>query len=218
MISESEPPILHIEHNIPQIRQRFSWDCGVACVLMVLREKQRQYFMDNFSRILREEGIGRCTWTIDLCYLLKRFNINHCTYTARCDVNPNYKKIHTQVVNRVRKKFTNAVKNGLRLKQNVLSMQEIAHHVINFGPAVLLVDIGLLTCTVCKSHTLSSELRLMFGGSYRGHYICLTGVSGNRVLYRDPAREHPLCSVTMHRLQMARTTLTDFDVILVYSK
>ncbi|XP_038215926.1 protein GUCD1 [Zerene cesonia] len=215
MDSETDTQTLHFEHNIPQIRQRFSWDCGVACVLMVLGEKQRQYFLDNFSRILREEGISRCTWTIDLCYLLKRFDVTHCIYTVRCDVNPSYKKIHTQVLNRVRKKFQDSVKNGLRLKQKVLSMQQIAQHVINFGPAILLVDIGLLTCNVCKSHTLSSELRLIFGGSYRGHYICVTGVSGNKALYRDPARAHSLCCVALHRLQLARTPLTDYDVILV---
>ncbi|CAG9791140.1 unnamed protein product [Diatraea saccharalis] len=79
-------------HKLVHYQQRFSWDCGVACVMMLLEQEQRLYFLQNFSAICQEEGFNQSTWTIDLCYLLKRFGIEHTMYTTMLGVNEDYKK------------------------------------------------------------------------------------------------------------------------------
>lgn len=62
----------YIEHRLDHFTQRYNWDCGVSCVLMLLTPAQREEMLDKFEMICREEGFNQSTWTIDLCYLLKR--------------------------------------------------------------------------------------------------------------------------------------------------
>lgn len=59
-------------HDVDHIQQRFNWDCGIACVMMLLSPQQREEFEANFNNICAEEGFHQSTWTVDLCYLLKR--------------------------------------------------------------------------------------------------------------------------------------------------
>ncbi|XP_068623459.1 uncharacterized protein [Battus philenor] len=61
----------YIEHKLDHCQQCFSWDCGIACVKMVLSSEQRDYMNKNFTKICQDEGFQQLTWTIDLCYLLK---------------------------------------------------------------------------------------------------------------------------------------------------
>ena len=69
ILDQMLPKVLY---NIPHIRQRYHWDCGIACILMLLSEEDRKKFLKFFSQICAEEGFGQNTWTIDLCYLLRR--------------------------------------------------------------------------------------------------------------------------------------------------
>lgn len=62
----------YIEHRLEHFRQRYNWDCGVSCVLMLLPVPQREEMLDKFEMICQDEGFNQSTWTIDLCYLLKR--------------------------------------------------------------------------------------------------------------------------------------------------
>lgn len=113
-------PQLH-RHSLVHCSQRFDWDCGVACVMMMLSRRQRQQFLLNFKQICDEEGFGQrwnshktrevsslgclislyillivnspfcSTWTIDLCYLLWRFKIRHAYTTITVGVNPDFR-------------------------------------------------------------------------------------------------------------------------------
>jgi hypothetical protein len=40
-------------------RQRYNWDCGVSCVLMVLEPKDREHLLLNFNEICKEEGFNK---------------------------------------------------------------------------------------------------------------------------------------------------------------
>lgn len=62
----------YVEHNVEHYQQRYNWDCGVSCVLMMLPREQREEMLNNFEEICEDEGFRQSTWTIDLCYLLKR--------------------------------------------------------------------------------------------------------------------------------------------------
>ncbi|KAI5638747.1 guanylylate cyclase domain-containing protein [Phthorimaea operculella] len=70
--TEKEALPKYVLHEVDHYRQRFNWDCGVSCVLMLLPGDQRRQFLENFTDICKDEGFGESTWTIDLCYLLKR--------------------------------------------------------------------------------------------------------------------------------------------------
>ncbi|XP_045454134.1 protein GUCD1 [Melitaea cinxia] len=215
-----------IQHNVPHIQQRYNWDCGVTCILMLLSEEDKTKFLNNFTKICQKEGFGHTTCTIDLCYLLKRYNIEHCMYTTRQSANTrslsnltNYNINTEKVATRISKKFANAPVCGIRIYDGVLSVKDLVSHIAHKGPAIVLVDAGLLSCDLCKHNKLTAEFRRIFGGSYRGHYILIFGVSSSKLLYRDPARSSPFCATTFKRLQAARLTLgTDCDIILIYKK
>ncbi|XP_023942016.2 protein GUCD1 [Bicyclus anynana] len=182
---------------------------------MILSETHRKEFYDDFSRICLEEGFGQSTWTIDLCYLLKRFHIKHRMYTSSQAAN---NRCHSkEIVDRVRNRFTNAPYNGIKVMDGVLSTKQLTAHVVTAGPAIALVDAALLSCDWCKHNSLQSEFRRIFGGIYQGHYIVVVGWSAGKLLYHNPARKHQLCATTLKRLHAARSAPgTDYDVILIY--
>lgn len=42
--------------SVVHVRQRYKWDCGVTCVMMVLSEKHRQYLNHHLDLICDQEG------------------------------------------------------------------------------------------------------------------------------------------------------------------
>ena len=63
-----DPSSSHME--VPHVHQLASWDCGLACVLMVLRAS-------GFTTCTIQDLADICStnsiWTVDLAYLLQRF-------------------------------------------------------------------------------------------------------------------------------------------------
>lgn len=80
------------KQNVTHFKQRFNWDCGISCILMILPEHDRHHFLNNFDSICKAENIEKTTWTIDLCYLLKRFNIQHNYFTKTLGIHSEYKE------------------------------------------------------------------------------------------------------------------------------
>ncbi|KAI8465614.1 MAG: Guanylylate cyclase-domain-containing protein [Monoraphidium minutum] len=58
--------------EVPHIPQRFSWDCGLACVLMTLRALGVGWQRARYKDLLRLCPTTS-VWTIDLAHLLARF-------------------------------------------------------------------------------------------------------------------------------------------------
>ncbi|XP_060806786.1 protein GUCD1 isoform X2 [Amyelois transitella] len=239
MTTNSGTPAM-VLHNIPHYQQRFHWDCGVTCVLMLLENNDRQQLLDNFAEICREEGFGQSTWTIDLCYLLKRFGVPHTMYTTMVGVNEDHKKqnYYSKIITldreRVQRRFAQASANGIKVVPRGVSQDELLQH-LQRGPAILLVDAGLLSCDLCKHNKMRFEFRRWFGGGYRGHYIVCVGARGPLLLYRDPARRpaggpaggslpagslpggSPACGARAARLLAAHAASgTDRDAILIH--
>ncbi|XP_073947888.1 protein GUCD1 [Choristoneura fumiferana] len=215
-------PDEYLEHEVAHYSQRYNWDCGVSCVMMVLGAAQREEFVNNFEKICNEEGFGHCTWTIDLCYLLKRFGIKHVMYSTMLGVNEAHRKhsyyqnILDQDRSRVSRRFDAGTAAGLELRPGLLSTAEIVAH-LQRGPAIVLVDSGLLACDLCKHNKLKADFRRCFGGSFTGHFILVVGQAKGKVLYRDPALPARLCATTGLRLRRARAPPTDHDVLLLYN-
>ncbi|KAJ2937920.1 hypothetical protein O0L34_g14193 [Tuta absoluta] len=222
-ISESEALPKYVLHEVNHYRQRFNWDCGVSCVLMLLPGDQRRQFLENFSNICKEEGFGESTWTMDLCYLLKRFNIEHRMYSTAIGVNEDLKKLsyYDNIMDkdrdRIGLRFEEAQSLGIDIREGKLSNDMIKRHLIDHGPVILLVDSGLLVCDLCKHNKLKYEFRKLMGGTYCGHYILLTGFTRDKFLYRDPGLSERICAISFHRLAEARSAAgTDNDILCIY--
>ena len=77
--------------ELPHVVQKFEWDCGFACIQMILL-KLGQIFDDSaLFGVQQTLGIGECIWTIDLANILRHFNIDFVYYTITCGVDPGYR-------------------------------------------------------------------------------------------------------------------------------
>lgn len=142
-----------------------SQDCGLSCVVMVLKGIDRVRFHANFEIMCREERIDKSTWSIDLCYILKRFNIRHKYLTQMIGINPNhehngyYDRILDKDSERVLEKFNNAESMGIVIEQKTANNRLLIDHLAKYGPIIVLTNSGLLNCDSCKTNRLSNELR-----------------------------------------------------------
>ncbi|XP_049839467.1 protein GUCD1 isoform X1 [Schistocerca gregaria] len=220
------PPVF--ERKVVHQRQRFYWDCGVSCVLMVLPCDGYQHFLANFNEICKEEDFNKSTWTIDLCYLLRRYDVKHLFCTVTMGVHPEYKgqafyeKVIKNDEERVNKKFADAEEYGIDIKKTSLTCSDLINHIFQFGPVILLTNASLLTCTNCKCRKFTNELLscLPWPTAYAGHYIVLVGYNLLKQLfyYRNPTYKDRVCAIPFTTLNNARLSYgTDEDAILVYS-
>lgn len=51
----TESVMLEVEH----VQQQHTWDCGLACIMMVLQPRVRTQFSDALYQICQEEGIDK---------------------------------------------------------------------------------------------------------------------------------------------------------------
>ncbi|XP_046385928.1 protein GUCD1 [Ischnura elegans] len=219
------PPIF--EMQLFHQSQRFSWDCGISCVMMILPPQKRAQLLTNFHDVCSEEGFGKSTWTIDLCYLLKRYEIQHLYCTITLGVHPGYRgqafydKLLDKDEDRVKRRFAEADKYGIRVRQMKITTEDIVRHLAKSGPIILLTNNNLLNCEVCKGNRLAMELRNCFPWSisYHGHYIVLCGYDYTRqkFSYRNPAFRNRICIMSFEMMDEARKSYgTDEDAILIY--
>ena len=127
-------------------------------------------------------------WTIDLCYILKHYNVEHVYFTKTPGVDPNlanevfYQGIINQVryallsspcivsLNaqclvkdeaRVKNRFETADSNGVAVQIGSLALQDLLLHLQDEGPAIVLIDSSILQCETCVSicSTLTNALK-----------------------------------------------------------
>lgn len=213
-------PLHHVE-------QKLSWDCGISCVAMLLASRERREYFANREQISREEGFGTSTWTIDLCYLLKRFGVNHVYTTVTLGVNPKYKNelYYRFSLNRdhqrVETRFREASASGVVVERRSVSRLELLQHLATGNPIVVLVDQGLLYCESCQNGGARILARMsgLTPKCFQGHYVVLCGyrMPEKMFLYRNPSKSERVCSVPFDAFDRARKRFgTDEDVIFVY--
>ncbi|KAF5284199.1 hypothetical protein FQR65_LT00199 [Abscondita terminalis] len=207
--------------QLPHTKQRYNWDCGVACVLMVLPKHHQQALAKNLLSISKDEGFYKrfvlFTETI-------RGGARIFTVTVGIDpgyhTNTFYNHIIVKDEERIRRRFNDANKNGIMVHNRSLMMSSILRHLVR-GPAIMLINAKLLVCDTCKTNKLSMEFRqcIPWSTSYQGHYIILCGYNLHRrkIYYRNPSLTNRVCITSIDRLEDAwRSYGTDDDLILIY--
>ncbi|KAL6977406.1 hypothetical protein U1Q18_026204 [Sarracenia purpurea var. burkii] len=130
--------------EVPLINQQHAWDCGLACVMMVLRT------LGINSCNIQELEVLCCTtsiWTVDLAYLLQRFHVSFSYFTVTLGANPNfsmetfYKEQLPNDLMRVDMLFQKAMEAGINIQCRSLSGEEISQLILSGKyVAIALVD------------------------------------------------------------------------------
>merc|ERR1712107_864233 len=161
-------------------------DCGLSCVLMVLPYRDRTCILDNLSSFLQQEGFGESTWTIDLCYILYRFNLDFLYTTITMGVDPGYvkenfyDKVLAKDSDRVNLRFSEAKERGIRIQNRRVTSEEIYSHLSETGPVIVLTNANQLHCRKCSPGVSSISCYpscFTSSSSYQGHYVVWWGVN-----------------------------------------
>uniref|UniRef100_A0A1B6C5R9 Protein GUCD1 n=1 Tax=Clastoptera arizonana TaxID=38151 RepID=A0A1B6C5R9_9HEMI len=209
--------------NLLHHQQRWNWDCGLSCVMMILPPLKRQIFLESFQTICQESKFNKSIWTIDLCYLLKRFDVRHIYTTVNFGVREEFKELSfykealMKDKARISHLFEEAENNGITIHKASLNSEELIQHLKNHGPIIVLVDANFLSCDNCISFNICSCFSIL--NQYKGHYIVICGylVSKHKFFYRDPFCIDKICTTSFNQLTIARNSNgTDQDIILVF--
>ncbi|KAJ1686472.1 hypothetical protein LUZ63_017862 [Rhynchospora breviuscula] len=205
--------------DVPHVRQMFNWDCGLACVLMVLRTLGiESHDIADLEKLCSTTSI----WTVDLAYLLHKFSVNFSFLTVTVGVNPSYsaQSFYQEQLEddtgRVVDLFARAINAGICIQCRSISVREISLLLLSGNCiAVALVDKTKLVSSWMVDRTVNY---LNGTPEYMGHYIVICGFDAgtNEFEIRDPACSRKYERVTMECLDEARTSFgTDEDIILV---
>lgn len=206
--------------EVPHINQLCNWDCGLACVLMVLRT----IGINNCSiQALEELCCTTSIWTVDLAYLMQQFSIKFSYFTVTLGANPKfsvetfYKDQLPNDLVRVDMLFRNAVEAGVDIQFRSISEEEISLFILSGEYiAIALVDQYKLSHSWLDDMCISS----FSGGAsgYTGHYVVICGYDADRDEFeiRDPASSRKFERVPSKSLEEARKSFgTDEDLLLI---
>ena len=119
-----------MSHVVPHVKQTYNWDCGLACVLMVVRALGASAHHCDL-RTLRQLCRTTSIWTVDLAYLLRKFGADVTFTTVTMGANPEYASESFYRDNlredgeRVDALFQNARANGITIERESLSLDAI---------------------------------------------------------------------------------------------
>ncbi|XP_022857275.1 protein GUCD1-like isoform X2 [Olea europaea var. sylvestris] len=207
--------------EVPHINQLRTWDCGLACVLMVLRT------LGIYNCNIQELGELCSTtsiWTVDLAYLLQKFSVRFSYCTVTLGANPNfyvetfYKEQLPNDLVRVNLLFQEARKAEINIECRSVSADEISELILSGKYiAIALVDQYKLRCS--RSWLEDVYISDFYSGSpgYTGHYVIICGYDAvaNEFEIRDPASSRKFERVTSLCLEESRKSFgTDEDILL----
>ncbi|XP_007009143.2 PREDICTED: protein GUCD1 isoform X1 [Theobroma cacao] len=206
--------------QVPHINQLFSWDCGLACVLMALTTIG---INDCSIQNLAELCCTTSIWTVDLAYLLQKFSVRFSYYTVTFGANPNYsgetyykEQLPTDLL-RVDMLFQKAVEAGINIRCRSISGEEISRWILSGKYIVIaLVDQYKLS----QSWAGDVIVPGLYGndGGYTGHYVVICGydAGADEFEIRDPASSRKHSKVSSKCLEEARKSFgTDEDLLLI---
>ncbi|XP_044462302.1 guanylyl cyclase 1 isoform X1 [Mangifera indica] len=205
--------------EVPHVNQLFSWDCGLACVLMVLRTIGiNKYDIQGLAELCCTTSI----WTVDLAYLLQKLNIKFSYFTVTFGVNPNYsvetfykEQLPTDLV-RVDMLFQKARGAGINIECRSISRVEISLKILSGNyVAIALVDQYKLSQPWMEEVIVPG---LYNNCGYTGHYVVICGydAGADEFEIRDPASSRKHEKVSSKRLEEARKSFgTDEDLLLI---
>ncbi|XP_059297415.1 guanylyl cyclase 1-like isoform X2 [Lycium ferocissimum] len=219
--------------EVPHINQLHTWDCGLACVLMVLRTLG---IKDGDMQELEELCCTTSIWTVDLAYLLHKFSVNFSYFTVTIGANPSfcvetfYKEQLSNDLVRVDMLFQKARDAGINIEHMVaisillrnhkkcrsISSEEISSLIMS-GKfiGIALVDQYKLSHSWLEDICISDFCNDSPG--YTGHYVVICGYDADTDEFeiRDPASSRKHEKVTSSCLEGARKSFgTDEDLLL----
>ncbi|GIL62564.1 hypothetical protein Vafri_16759, partial [Volvox africanus] len=210
-----------VHSNVPHCKQYFNWDCGLACVLMIL---QASGLPNCDYRILRQFCPTTSIWTVDLAHLLRRFGLEVSFFTVTLGPNPAYANESFYMENmedderRVSQLFVDAAHVGIAVQQRSVSSEELQSWMLSGGCLIIVLvdkrklDPWLAAADMCLPALCGMEL------GYTGHYVLLVGYEAvsQEYVVRDPAAERPDLRVSAAALDTARRSFgTDEDILVV---
>ena len=198
------------------VRQSFSWDCGLACVMMVLQHKGMSAPLEEMMTIAGTKSV----WTVDLAYILSRYSVDFTFYTVTDGVRPEYGDeafykvdIDADMV-RVNKLFETAASLNISIDKRSVEVDEILECVARGGMAITLVDKRLLPTGSTIARLIQQHVNIGFVG----HYVIVCGYNPRTrcVLVADPACSDARTPVSVAEYDAARKAFgTDEDLLLI---
>uniref|UniRef100_A0A804PCH8 Guanylyl cyclase 1 n=1 Tax=Zea mays TaxID=4577 RepID=A0A804PCH8_MAIZE len=182
--------------KVPHVQQAFTWDYGLACVLMVLRTLGIDCCDDiaDLERLCRTTSI----WTVDLAYLLNKFSVNFSFCTVTLGANPQYsagsfyREQLQEDIDRVDELFGKALDAGISIQCRSITAYDIAFLLLSgHCIAIALVDKSKLNLPCMSDHDVQQHND---EPDYMGHYVIICGydVDDCEFEIRDPARKYVL--------------------------
>ncbi|KAI3705629.1 hypothetical protein L1987_75868 [Smallanthus sonchifolius] len=207
--------------NVPHIKQERTWDCGLVCVLMVLKTLNiNHYDIEDLDAFCCTNSI----WTVDLAYLLQKLSISFSYITVTLGANPNfsletfYEKQLSDDIVRVNMLFQRSQEAGIDIECRSIKGDEIAILILSGKYIVIaLVDQYILS----QPWTEDAYLSDFYSGSsgYTGHYIVICGYDAltDEFEIRDPASTRIQETISSRSLEKARKSFgTDEDILLIH--
>ncbi|KAI4988762.1 hypothetical protein ZWY2020_036079 [Hordeum vulgare] len=154
----------------PHVQQAFTWDCGLACVLMVLRTLG----LDCCHGIAELE-LCRTTsvWTVDLAYLLHKFSVNFSFFTVTIGANPQYsgETFYREQLQEDIDQWTSCLAKHLMLEScRSISAYDIAFLLLSGHCIIALVDKSKLNSSWMND--VHDMQQFDEDSDYMGHYVC----------------------------------------------
>lgn len=116
--------MFRLQIELPHVRQKTDWDCGLACSLMVLQKLLGNNFDDaKYEQICAMKNFGTSVWTIDIASIFNEYEVDYVFYTSTLGVDPNYeansfyKGSFNMDEMRVNRLFTMAPNLGLKVEK-----------------------------------------------------------------------------------------------------
>ena len=231
-VTQKEAGVCRKRVLVPHVRQQHNWDCGLACVLMIVHAHGMKH-VD--LRYLRDICGTTSIWTVDIAHLLRHFNLQVKFFTVTLGANPAYadekfykEHMRTDEV-RVHELFKSADKAGIQLSQTSIKMDDLRSAcALSRNLVLILVDKRVLQAGLSSPDNTSpvggkgllccGVLSSLYRPEYVGHYILLYDYSYETKEFsiRDPASHSSRATVDEDTLEKARKSFgTDEDVIIV---
>ena len=215
-VESNTPRGLHVAKE----KQKETWDCGLACVQMVVGVLGED--AKPTPEFLQSRIAAPSVWTVDLAYLLSEFGVECEFLTSAPVLDPEaykgssfYEAGFDADARRVDLLLRAAASEGIQVCKRTLSATELWNLMREEETLVIaLVDARLLHARVRPSNGDPAA----DPSAFMGHYVLLVGLEDERNGYivNDPARDDERTFVHADALEAARHAAgTDEDLLLI---
>eukprot|EP01129_Flabellula_baltica_P017069 TRINITY_DN9347_c0_g1_i1.p1 TRINITY_DN9347_c0_g1~~TRINITY_DN9347_c0_g1_i1.p1 ORF type:complete len:226 (+),score=48.90 TRINITY_DN9347_c0_g1_i1:34-678(+) len=205
---------------IPPLSQRDQNDCGMTCLMMILKYRHiHTHYDDLLNTYLPDQH--EHLWSIQIPFILRDLDpdLEVVYYTTSFGVSDGYHEDDQDVVQRIDALFFEAKAKGMPVIVRSLTNRYLIEHVLEGNVAIVLVNYSFLRLDLFDKIKASCFPVETFT-EFVGHYLVICGYDPNtdEFLYRDPAvPDEEFLRVDSSILHNARTSPgTDEDLIFIF--